>query len=69
MTNVLELAGGVSFALKVAWTILLLWTAGQVYWYRQGREVVLPPMKPEPRRASSRGKHDPDDPHAEGAPI
>jgi hypothetical protein len=69
MTNVLELALGMSLALKVAWTILLLWTAGQIYWYRQGRQIVLPPMKPESRRGSSRRKHDADDTHTEGAPI
>jgi hypothetical protein len=58
MTNVLELAGGVSIAVKVGWAILLLWTAGQVYWYRQAREVVLPPMKPESRRSLSHRGHD-----------
>jgi hypothetical protein len=67
MTNVLEFASGMSIAVKVAWAILLLWTAGQVYWYRQGREIVLPPMKPEARRATSRRRSD--DVHAEGAPI
>jgi hypothetical protein len=66
MNNVLELAGGMSIAVKVAWAILLLWTGGQVYWYRQGRQVVLPPMKPESR---SRRRNDADDAHAEGAPI
>jgi hypothetical protein len=58
---------GLSVAVKVAWAILLIWTAGQVYWYRQGREVVLPPMKPEPRRAP--GRHRDEHVHAEGAPI
>ena len=67
MTNVLELAGGMSIAVKVAWAILLLWTGAQIYWYRQGREIVLPPMKPESRRATTRRRHD--DAHAEGAPI
>jgi hypothetical protein len=67
MTNVFELAGGISIAVKVAWAILLLWTAAQIYWYRQGREIVLPPMKPEARRTTSRRRHD--DVHAEGAPI
>jgi len=67
MTNVLELAGGMSIAVKVAWVIVLLWTGGQVYWYRHGRQIVLPPMQPETRRSSSRRSHD--DPHAEGAPV
>jgi hypothetical protein len=69
MTNVLELAAGMSIAVKIAWAILLLWTCGQVYWYRQGREVVLPPMKPEARRPSPRRKHDGHDAQPEGAPI
>jgi hypothetical protein len=68
MINVLELASGMSIAVKMAWAILLLWTGGQVYWYRQGREVVLPPMQPETRRPSSRRNHG-DDPHTQGAPI
>lgn len=67
MTNVLELAGGISIAVKVAWAILLLWTGVQIYWYRQGREIVLPPMRPESRRATSRRRAE--DVHAEGAPI
>jgi hypothetical protein len=67
MTNVLELASGISIAVKVAWAILLLWTGGQIYWYRQGREIVLPPMRPEGRRSTSPRRHD--DVHAEGAPI
>jgi hypothetical protein len=66
MTSMLELAGGLSIAVKVAWAVLLLWTAGQIYWYRQARVIVLPPMKPESRR-SSRRKHDDTEP--EGAPI
>jgi hypothetical protein len=66
MTNVLELAGGMSIAVKVAWAILLLWTGAQIYWYRQGREIVLPPMKPESRRTTSRRQHEA---HTEGAPI
>jgi hypothetical protein len=69
MTNVLELASGMSIAVKVAWVILLLWTGGQIYWYRQGREVVLPPMKPEARRTSSRRRQDGHDAQPEGAPI
>jgi hypothetical protein len=69
MTNVLELAGGLSVAVKVAWAIVLLWTGGQIYWYRQGRQVVLPPMKPESRRAAPRRRPDVNDVHAEGAPI
>jgi hypothetical protein len=68
MTNVLELAGGLSIAVKMAWLILLLWTGGQIYWYRQGRQVVLPPMRPETRRASRR-THGGDDAQPEGAPI
>ena len=69
MANVLELASGMSIAVKVAWMIVLLWTGGQIYWYRQGREVVLPPMKPETRRSTTRRKHESDGAHAEGAPI
>jgi hypothetical protein len=68
MLNVLELVGGLSIAVKIAWAILLIWTAGQIYWYRQGREVVLPPMQPESRR-SSRRKHEASDAQPEGAPI
>ena len=67
MINVLELAGGMSIAVKVAWAILLLWTGAQIYWYRQGREIVLPPMRPEGRRSTSPRRHD--DAHAEGTPI
>jgi hypothetical protein len=69
MTNVLELALGMSVAVKVAWGVLLLWACGQMYWYRQGRQVVLPPMQPETRRSSSHRRSDSDDPHAQGAPI
>jgi hypothetical protein len=69
MTNVLELVGGMSIAIKVAWVILLLWTCGQAYWYRHGRQIVLPPMQPETRRSASRRRPDADDPHAQGAPV
>jgi hypothetical protein len=68
MTTMFELAGGLSIAVKIAWFVLLLWTAGQVYWYRQARVIVLPPMKPESRR-SPRRKSDADDAQPEGAPI
>jgi hypothetical protein len=68
MTNVLEIAGGMSIAVKVAWAIVLLWTGAQVYWYRQGRQIVLPPMQPETRR-SPRRRPDGDEAHTEGAPI
>jgi hypothetical protein len=67
MTNVLALAGGLSLAVKIAWVILLIWAAGQVYWYKQARETVLPPMKPEGR--SSRRRSEEGDFHSEGAPI
>ena len=67
MTSMLELAGGLSIAVKVAWAVLLLWTAGQIYWYRQARVIVLPPMKPESRRSSRRRPDD--DTQPQGAPI
>ena len=66
MMHVLELVGGLSIAVKVAWAVLLLWTAGQVYWYRQGRMIVLPPMAPESRRPSRRKQESAD---AQGVPI
>jgi hypothetical protein len=69
MANVLELASGMSIAVKVAWVIVLLWTGGQIYWYRHGRQVVLPPMRPEARRSTTRRTPEGDDAHAEGAPI
>jgi hypothetical protein len=67
MTNLIELAGGVSVAVKVAWAVLLLWTAGQCVWYRRSRVVVLPPMAPTPRRPARR--KDVDEVHADGVPV
>lgn len=69
MSSILELAAGLSIAVKLAWAIVFIWTAGQIYWYRQGREVVLPPMKPETRRPMTRRSYETDDTQAEGAPI
>ena len=68
MTNLLEMTGGLSIALKAAWAVLLLWSAGQYMWYRQARVVVLPPMAPSPRRKSTQTS--PEAEHGEhGVPV
>jgi hypothetical protein len=69
MTNLIELAGGMSIAVKVAWVVLVLWAAGQIVWYRRGRETVLPPMAPTPRRPASRRPQKVEEPQPEGAPV
>jgi hypothetical protein len=58
MTNLLEMTGGLSIALKGAWAVLLLWSAWQYIWYRQAHVVVLSPMAPSPRRKSTRSPNE-----------